>query len=40
MSVCVCVHPFQEEEIWGAVVKNLPTNAGDTGDIGSIPGLR
>ena len=38
--MCVCVHPFQEEEIWGAVVKNLPTNAGDTGDIGSIPGSK
>ena len=23
----------------GSVVKNLPTNAGDTGDLGSIPGL-
>ena len=22
----------------GSVVKNLPTNAGDTGDTGSIPG--
>ena len=22
-----------------SVVKNLPTNAGDTGDVGSIPGL-
>ena len=24
----------------GAVVKNLPANAGGTGDVGSIPGLR
>ena len=23
----------------GSVVKNLPANAGDTGDVGSIPGL-
>ena len=23
----------------GSVVKNLPTNAGDIGDVGSIPGL-
>ena len=23
----------------GSVVKNPPTNAGDTGDVGSIPGL-
>ena len=23
----------------GAVVKNLPANAGDTGDVGFIPGL-
>ena len=23
----------------GSVVKNLPANAGDTGDMGSIPGL-
>ena len=23
----------------GSVVKNLPTNAGDTGDMGSVPGL-
>ena len=22
----------------GSAVKNLPTNAGDTGDVGSIPG--
>ena len=22
----------------GAVVKNLPANAGDTGDVGSVPG--
>ena len=22
----------------GSVVKNLPSNAGDTGDVGSIPG--
>ena len=22
----------------GSVVKNLPTNAGDTGDVGAIPG--
>ena len=24
----------------GSVVKNPPANAGDTGDVGSIPGLR
>ena len=24
----------------GSVVKNLPASAGDTGDVGSIPGLR
>ena len=24
----------------GSVVKNLPANAGDAGDMGSIPGLR
>ena len=24
---------------WGSVVKNLPANAGDIGDAGSIPGL-
>ena len=24
----------------GTVVKNLPANAGDTGDVGSIPGSR
>ena len=24
----------------GAAVKNLPANAGDTGDAGSIPGLK
>ena len=24
----------------GSVVKNLPVNAGDTGDVGSIPGSR
>ena len=23
----------------GTLVKNLPANAGDTGDVGSIPGL-
>ena len=23
----------------GSVVKNLPANSGDTGDVGSIPGL-
>ena len=32
VCVCVCI-PFSKE-IWGAVVKNLPTNAGDTGDTG------
>ena len=24
----------------GSVIKNLPANAGDTGDVGSIPGSR
>ena len=27
------------EPTYGPVVKNPPANAGDTGDVGSIPGL-
>ena len=34
--VCVCLWVFQPG---GTVVKNLPANAGDTRDEGSIPGL-
>jgi len=29
---------FQEHIYCGSVIKNLPANAGDTGDTGSIPG--
>ena len=32
--MCVCVLGFPS----GSVVKNLPANAGDTRDMGSIPG--
>ena len=28
-----------QDFLGGSVVKNLPTNAGDAGDVGSIPGL-
>ena len=30
---------FEQDSPAGAVVKNLPTNAGDPRDTGSIPGL-
>ena len=30
---------FSESFLGGAVVKNLPANAGDVRDVGSIPGL-
>ena len=41
MCVCVCVY-FILDNIYrglpsGSVVKNPPTNAGDAGDMGSIP---
>ena len=35
MFVCVCVDHEEEEE----GEKNLPTNAGDLRDVGSVPGL-
>ena len=40
--------PLVKREVWedigrgflgGSMVKNLPVNGGDTGDVGSIPGL-
>ena len=38
--VCVCVYVYVYISFWsGSVIKNLPANAGDTGAIGSIPGL-
>ena len=30
---------FSESFLGGSVVKNLPANAGDAGDVGLIPGL-
>ena len=39
MYVCVCVCVYTQVAIpGGSVVKNLPANAGDAGDMGSIPG--
>ena len=38
--VSLCAHPIQDRASQVAlVVKNPPVNAGDTGDLGSIPGL-
>ena len=40
MYVCVCVYIYTQMAIpGGSVVKNPPANAGDAGDMGSIPGL-
>ena len=39
MYVCVCVYIYTQMAIpGGSVVKNPPANAGDAGDMGSIPG--
>ena len=41
MYVCVCVYIYTQMAIpGGSVVKNPPANAGDAGDMGSIPGPR
>ena len=37
--VCVCVYIYIYAFPGGSVVKNLPANAEDTGDAGTIPGL-
>ena len=48
VCVCVCVMFLPSDSVsphhnkgfpGGSVVKNLPANAGDLGDMGSIPGL-
>ena len=39
VCVCVCVNILNTGLLGGSVVKNLPANAADKGDMGSIPGL-
>ena len=34
----MCPYRYTQGFLGGSVVKNMPTNAGDKGDMGSIPG--
>ena len=38
LSPYICRHRLTGWLSWGSVLKTLPANAGDTGDVGLIPG--